>query len=273
MFSILGEIWARRDLVQELVVKDLKLRYSRPLLGAFWAFLLPFLTALIFYVVFGRVLKVKVEEAPFILYLMSALFPWRFFQDSLSSSTTSLVDNKKLLREARFPHYFIPLSVVLANAVNFLPSLMILIMTALFVLKGLPPFILFLPVVLCLHFLITLGFSVIFSVLYLKWRDMRYALEAFLTLLFYLTPAFYSMSLVKTVMPHSFFSAFVFNPFTGILNFYRISILNGFYGTVAGDIGWHSFLGVPVLFAAGITLTAFYFYGRNRNTINDYLSY
>ena len=131
MFEILKEIWSRRDLIRELVVKDLKLRYSRPLLGAMWAFLLPFLTVLIFYVVFCRVLRVRVEEAPFILYLMSAVFPWRFFQDSLSCSTTSLMDNKNLLRETRFPHYLIPLSVVLANAVNFLPSLMILIMTAL----------------------------------------------------------------------------------------------------------------------------------------------
>ena len=273
MFTIFREIWVRRNLIRELVVKDLKLRYSRPLLGALWAFLLPFLTVLIFYVVFCKVLKVKIEEAPFILYLMSAIFPWRFFQDSLNSATTSLMDNKNLLREAHFPHYFIPLSVVLANAVNLLPSLMILIITALVVLKGLPLFILFLPAVLCIHFLITLGLSIIFSILYLKWRDMKYVLEAFLLLLFYLTPAFYSISLIRSVVSRGLFMAFIFNPFTGILNFYRISILKDFYGFVASDVGWLSFAGVPILFAAGLTRIAFYFYGRNQNTINDHLSY
>lgn len=273
MFTILRETWVRRDLIQELALKDLKLRYSRPLLGALWAFLLPFLTVLIFYVVFCKVLKVKTEEAPFILYLMSAVFPWKFFQDSLSGSVTSLMDNKNLLREARFPHYFIPLSVVLANAVNFLPSLMILIVTALIVLKGLPVFIFFLPLVLCVHFLITLGLSIIFSILYLKWRDVKYALEAFLMLLFYLTPAFYSISLIRVVATRGLFMAFIFNPFTGILNFYRISILKNFYGFIASDAGWLSFAAVPVLFAAGVTGIAFYFYKRNQNTINDHLSY
>ena len=273
MFTILKEVWGRRNLIRELVVKDLKLRYSRPSLGALWAFLLPFLTVLIFYVVFYKVLKIKVEEAPFILYLMSAVFPWRFFQDSLSSATTSLIDNKNLLREARFPHYFIPLSIVLANAVNLLPSLMILIVTALIVLKGLPLFILLLPVVLGIHFLITLGLSIILSILYLKCRDVKYALEAFLLLVFYLTPAFYSMSLIRSVVPQRIFTAFTFNPFTGILNFYRISILKGFYSVVASHVGWLSFAGVPALFATGVTGLAFYFYKRNQNTLNDYLSH
>jgi len=273
LISIIKEIIAGRDLIRELVVKDLKLRYSGPLLGAVWAFLLPFLTVLTFYVVFCKVLKVKVEEAPFILYLMSAIFPWRFFQDSLSASTTSLMDNKNLLREARFPHYFIPLSVVLANAVNFLPSLMILVITALVVLKGLPLFILFLPLVLSAHFLITLGLAIISSILYLKWRDMKYILEAFLMLLFYLTPAFYSISTIRSVASQGLFTAFIFNPFTGILNFYRISILKGFYDVVASDAGWFSFAAVPVLFAAGVTGAAFFFYRRNQSTINDHLSY
>lgn len=120
MITIIQELFAKRNLIQELVIKDLKIRYSRPLLGFLWAFLSPFLTVAVFYVVFCVILKVEITEAPFVFYLMSAIFPWRFFQDSLMCSTTSLVDNKNLIRESNFPHYLIPLSIVFTNLIIFL---------------------------------------------------------------------------------------------------------------------------------------------------------
>src|SRR3989338_2265063 len=97
-------VWGNKelDLIKELVLKDLKIRYSRPMLGFLWAFLSPFLIVGVFYLVFSLILKVQTEEAPFFLYLMSAVFPWQFFHNSVISSTTSLVDNKNLLREANF---------------------------------------------------------------------------------------------------------------------------------------------------------------------------
>src|SRR3989338_3576328 len=95
------------NLIQQLVLKDLKMRYSRPMLGFFWAFLSPFLAVTVFYAVFSLALKIQIKEAPFFLYLMSAVFPWRFFQDSLMSSVTSLVDNKNLIKESGFAHYLI----------------------------------------------------------------------------------------------------------------------------------------------------------------------
>jgi len=273
LFSVIKEIMAGRNLIFELVIKDLKLRYSRPLLGFFWALILPLVTVLIFYVIFSLFLKVKIQEAPFILYLMSAVFPWRFFQDSLSGSVTSLWDNKNLLREARFPHYFIPLSIVVANAVNALPSLVILAVAAFFVLKGVPGFIVFLPVVLAAHFLMTLGLAIILSLLYLKWRDMKYFLEAVLLFLFYLTPGFYSLYLAKAALAPWAFRLFLCNPFTGILNFYRFTLLKGFYGSVSNDVGLFSLIMIPVVFAISVAWFGFYFYRCHKNDIYDHLSY
>jgi len=273
LFSIISEIWKRRDLVRELVVKDLKLRYSRPMLGFFWAFVLPFSMTLVFYLFFSIILKTKVEEAPFLVYLMSAIFPWRFFQDSLSAATSSLMDNKNLLREARFPAYFIPVSIVLANAINFLPSLAILITAVLIFMKGVPLFIVFLPLVFIVHALITAGLAIILSLVYLKWRDVKFILEVVLLLIFYLSPTVYSLSLMKAVLPAWIFGLFVFNPFTGILNLYRLTLLNGFYSYIAKDVSVWSLMVIPVLFSMGVISFGFHFYKTNKSTINDHLSY
>jgi len=271
--SLIQDILSKRSLIQELVIKDLKIRYSRPMLGFIWSFLSPFLTALVFYVVFSLILKVKIEEAPFLLYLMSAVFPWRFFQDSLMSSTTCLMDNKNLIRESNFPHFLIPISIILANMVNFLPSLLILIIISFFILKGFPIFIIFFPFVLAIHLIITIGLSVMLSTLYVKWRDTKYILEIVLLLLLYLTPAFYSIYLVKTTFPPVLFKAYIYNPFVCLLNLYRITLFKGFYSFIQKDIGILSLIFVPVAFAVVFLFLGFYFYRRNKGIINDYLSY
>lgn len=273
MLSVIREVLVRRTLIAELVIKDLKIRYSRPVLGFLWAFLSPLLIVAIFYLVFSIILQVKTKEAPFLLYLMSAIFSWRFFQDSLVSSTTSFIDNKNLIRESKFPHYLIPLSIVLANGINFLPSLGILIIVSLFILKGLPAFIVLLPIIFAIHLIITMGMSLVFSILYVKWRDTKYILEAVLMVLFYLTPAFYSIYLVKDSFPPLLFNVYIYNPFVGVLNLYRFAILKGFYPLIKEDMGLLSLVIMPTGFAIAILLLGFYFYKKNKDSINDYLSY
>lgn len=271
--DIYKEIFLRRDLIRELVFKELKIRYSRPLLGFFWAFLSPFLVVIIFYAVFSLFLKVKIEETPFLLYLMTAVLPWRFFQDSLIASTTSLVDNKNLIKESNFPHYLIPVSITLSNLINFLPSLIILIVVSLLILKGLPIFILFLPLVLLIHLLITVGLSIISSVLYVRWRDIKYILDPLLLLLFYAIPAVYSFRVVKGALPVFLFNAYTYNPLVGLLSLYRISVLNGFYSRIKGDISLSALFFVPVCFAIIIFSLGLHIYNKNRYKINDYLCY
>nr|MBU1327983.1 ABC transporter permease [Candidatus Omnitrophota bacterium] len=271
--DIYKEIFLKRNLIQELILKELKIRYSRPFLGFLWTFLSPFFIVIIFYVIFSLFLKVKIEEAPFLLYLMTAVFPWRFFQDSITASTTSLVDNKNLIRESNFPHYLIPISISMSNFINFLPSLVILIITSLLISKGLPVFILFLPLILLIHLLIVIGLSIIFSVLYVKWRDIKYILEPLLLMLFYLIPGFYSLRLVKDSLPPPLFDVYTYNPLVGLLSLYRISVLKGFYSKMAWDIKISTLIFITLSFAIIIFLLGAYVYKKNRYKINDYLSY
>ncbi|MCX5714295.1 MAG: ABC transporter permease [Candidatus Omnitrophica bacterium] len=268
-----NQILARKDLIAQLVVRDLKIKYLRPVLGSFWAFLSPLSMVLIFYLVFYRILKINITEAPFMLYLMSGIFTWNFFQESISSSTVSLVNSRNLIKEANFPHYLIPISIVLTNAINFLPTLAVLIITSLIVLKGLPLFIIFLPFVVLIHLAITTGFAIICSILYVKWRDIKYVLDVVLLLMLYLTPAFYSIMQVKGVFPRWLFMLYAHNPFVGILNMYRVTLLKGFWGFVHKDIGLMAFIGLPVIFAVLILYLSYKFYQRQKAGINDYLSY
>ena len=261
------------NLIRELVLKDLKIRYSRPVLGFLWAFLSPILTVAVFYIIFGLVLKVKTEEAPFVLYLMSGVFPWMFFQDSIFKSITSLVDNKNLIKESCFPHYLIPVSIVMTNAVIFLPSLFIIVFSSFFILKGLPGFIVLLPIVLIVHLTVTILLSVIFSILYVRWRDLKYVLEALFLLLFYLTPVFYSISLLKALFPDALYKAYLSNPLVGILSLYRITLLKDFYGIAKNYIGFLSIVTEVVIFIIVISGCAIYLYRKNKGVINDYLAY
>ena len=136
--------------VRELVLKDIKVRYRRPFLGFFWAVCMPLFSASVLYVVFSVFLTVRTAEAPFFLYLMTGVFTWRFFQDSLTAATVSLVESKQLLRETSVHHVLVPLAAVLAQALVFLPGLLLLVaVSAVFVFPSMWQALL--PLVFLLH--------------------------------------------------------------------------------------------------------------------------
>ncbi|MBN1869555.1 MAG: ABC transporter permease [Candidatus Omnitrophica bacterium] len=266
--------WDKRlNLVRELVMKDLKTRYSRPALGFFWAFLSPLFMVLVFYIVFGLILRVKTEGVPFVLYLMSGVFPWLFFQDSIMKSVTSLMDNRNLIKESNFPHWLIPVSIVLANGISFLPSLGILIVAVVFISRGVPAFFLLLPVILTIYLMVAVGISVISSILYVKWRDTKYILETILLALFYSTPVFYPLNIVRGSFNSFWFNVYAYNPFVGMLNLYRSVILKGFYQSLKAEVAISSFTVIPACFGILVLWLGFYFYKKSRNNINDHLSY
>ncbi|MCM8797106.1 MAG: ABC transporter permease [Candidatus Omnitrophica bacterium] len=273
MKMVIRELFSRKDLIKELVSRDLRVRYSRPYLGFLWTFLSPFFTATVFYFVFSIFLKVRIEGVPFFLYLLSAIFAWSFFQDSLINSSTSLIQNKNLIRESNFPHYLIPVAIVTANMVNLLPSLVVTIVICALTIKGIPFFVLLLPLVIVLHWGTTVGLSIIFSIIYVRWRDIRYLLEVALLFLFYLTPVVYSLTMVREALPMSAFIIYMCNPFVAILNLYRISILKGFYLLIREYATVMNMMLAVVLFACAALIAGFCMYQRTKRWINDYLSY
>lgn len=266
--------WNRNiDLIRELAVKDLKIQYSRPSLGFFWAFLSPLFMVAIFYLVFGVILKVRIESAPFVLYLMTGVFPWLFFQSSVNKSVTSLMDNRNLIKESNFQHWLIPVSIVCANAVNFLPSLLVIVITSFIMAGGIPGFIAFLPFILATHIVFTAGLSIIVSLLYVRWRDFKYILEPVLLLLFYLTPAVYSLSIVKNSFPPLLFKLYAYNPLVGILTLYRMALLKGFADSAGTCVNLSYVIIIQFIFTMLVLTAGYYLYRRDKRYINDYLAY
>lgn len=204
------------ELTMSLAVKDLKVRYKSPVLGFLWALLVPILMAIIFIIVFSGMFKISIKNYP--VFLLCGLFPWNFFQLSVATGTTSIVDNGGLLKKVYFPRQIIPISIVVANLVNFILSLILLLIIVLvFRLKlGMP--LLLLPIVVIVQIILTTGILLIFSSLHTYYRDVRYIVEVLLLCWFYLTPIFYD---IKGVIPDRYVGIYMLNPMAGIVTIYR----------------------------------------------------
>ena len=215
------------ELIYNLAKKDLKVRYKSATLGFLWTILNPLLMMVALTVVFSMFLRIK-TEFPYSIFVLTGLIPWTFFNLSLSSCTNSITDNCNQIKKVYFPREIIPLSIVLANLVNYLLSLLILLFLLLFFRIKLTYLVLLVPIIIGVQLLFTIGISLITSSLNVYYRDIRYIVEATLLIWFYATPVFYPISMV----PERFRPYYFFNPMAGIIYSYREALLKGVFPDV-----------------------------------------
>jgi len=180
------------DLITVLTKKEIKVRYKNSVLGYFWSIANPLLYALIFYFVFKVIMRFQIKD--YSLFLISGLFPWQWVNNSIMGSAGSFVGNVSLIKKVRFPRLFLPLSQVLNDAFHFLVSIPVIILFLLFYDKY--PSITWLygiPLLIIPTFLVIYGLSLAVSSVNLFFRDLQYLMALLLTILFYLTPIFYTM--------------------------------------------------------------------------------
>ncbi len=264
---------SRAYLVKELIKRNLAVRYKRPVLGAVWTVLSPLMLVGVLYFVFRVLLRVNTPGVPFVLYLMTAVFPWRFFQDSVSEAVTSLVDNRNLLRESRMPPFCIILAAVLTNAAAFVPAMIVVTAAAWAITGSLPWTVIFLPVTVAVHAVMAVSVGCVGAVIYVFWRDTKYAVDLILTFIFYLTPVFYPVLLIKEALPGRMFDIYAANPFACIMDLYRISIISGFPASSAVNRLFFMNIVWVSLFCAGGILAARLVYKTNERVLADHLSY
>jgi lipopolysaccharide transport system permease protein len=201
-----------RELIRNLVLKDLKLKYRDSVLGFLWSLANPLLLILVYSFVFGHILRGG--PANFAYFLMVGILPWNFFAQSLMMSTGSILDNGTLIRKVALPMEVFPITTVLFNLAQLLFALAVFFpMAWLFFKVPLAwSWISFLPI-LTLHVLFTLGLSFIISTATVFYRDVRHFTEIFLMLIFWLTPIIYDVqsapATLKTVLYMNPFSYFV----------------------------------------------------------------
>lgn len=237
------DLWRYRELFYVLAARDVAVRYKQTAIGVVWAVLRPFLTMLIFTVIFSRLAKLPSEgDAPYALMVLAGMLPWTFFSSALGDASNSLVTNANLVTKVYFPRMIIPTATVVVSFVDMMISFGILVALMIWY-KFMPDWrILLLPMFVVVAFLASLGPALWITSLNVKYRDFRYVIPFLIQFGLYVSPVGFSAK----VIPAKWQLAYSLNPMVGVINGFRWCILGG-----EVQVYWQGFalsMGVVVFF-------------------------
>ena len=218
------DLWRYRELFRVLAWRDLSVRYKQTVIGVLWALIRPFLTMLVFTIIFGRIAKLPTDgNAPYALMVFAGILPWTLFSTGLSEASNSLINNEKLISKVYFPRLIVPIATIVVAFVDFLISFGILL-----VLMGWYRFmpdwrILFLPIFAVLAFFASVGPSLWITSLNVKYRDFRYVIPFIVQFGLYVSPVGFSSS----VVPEQWRLLYSLNPMVGVIDGFRWCLLRG----------------------------------------------
>ena len=229
----LRAVWDYRELLYFLAWRDVKVRYKQTLLGVLWIILQPFISMVVFSLLFGQLLKVPSGNVPYPVFAYAALLPWNYFAGSLTRSSGSLVSNPALITKIYFPRLIIPLSSLLSNLVDFGVAFLVLIGLMMFYGIPLTPSIVVLPVLILLAMLTALGFGLWLSALNVRYRDVGYLVPFLIQIWMYATPVIYGSALI----PERFRFLLALNPMTTVVEGFRWALLGDASTAATPSIG------------------------------------
>ena len=217
------DLWRYRELFYFLAWRDILVRYKQTAIGIVWALIRPFLTMVVFTVVFGQLAKLPSEGAPYPILVFSAMLPWQFFSNSLSECSNSLITNSNLLSKVYFPRLVVPTSAVVVSFVDFMISGMILL--ALMAWYNFVPNwrILTLPLFIAVAFAASMGAGLWLASLNVQYRDFRFIVPFIVQFGLYISPVGFSSSIV----PEQWRFIYSLNPMVGVIDGFRWAILGG----------------------------------------------
>jgi lipopolysaccharide transport system permease protein len=217
------DIWNYRDLFYFLAWRDILVRYKQTAIGVAWALIRPFLTMVVFTIVFGNLAKLPSQGVPYPILVFSAMLPWQFFANSLSECSNSLISNSNLISKVYFPRLIVPISAVVVSFVDFMISGMILI--GLMAWYNFVPSwrILLLPLFVAIACAASMGAGLWLASLNVKYRDFRYIVPFIVQFGLYISPVGFSSKIV----PEQWRFIYGLNPMVGVIDGFRWSILGG----------------------------------------------
>jgi lipopolysaccharide transport system permease protein len=211
-----------RDLVWELIVRSVRLRYRRSVLGLLWSQLAPISTIVILTIVFVRVIPLGIEN--YAVFVFIGLTSWQWFQGGLTSATTCVVGGRDLVRQPGFPVVLLPPVAIASHLVHYVLAAPVIFGAVAVTSGGLPASALSLPVILAVQFLLCLGPGFVLAAAHVRLRDTSEALNVVLRLLFYATPIIYDEGRLRG---SRFSFLYDINPVAHLITAQRDALLHG----------------------------------------------
>jgi ABC-2 type transport system permease protein len=224
MIERLKDLWLHRELLWNMTVKELKVKYKRSVLGFLWSFMNPLIMLAVFSLVFTILVKNN-EMQWFVVYLMSGLLTWLFFVNSLMQSVGCVVGNAGLVKKVYFPREILPLAAVGANIFHFVMQMLVFFVFLLVIGWHFSIYILFFPLVMLLEIVFTLGLCLFFSAANVYLRDVQHFVEVATMAWFWLTPIVYMIGMVMNRLG-AWYRVYLLNPVTNIVELWQFIIYN-----------------------------------------------
>ncbi len=217
------DLYRYRELFYFLSWRDILVRYKQTVIGIAWAVIRPFLTMVVFTIVFGKLAKLPSEGAPYPILVFSAVLPWQFFANALSETSNSLIGNANLISKIYFPRLIIPASSVITSFVDFLISAIILVALIIWY-QFVPGWrVVTLPFFVMIAFAASMGCGLWLAALNVKYRDFRYIIPFIVQFGLFISPVGFSSSIV----PGRWRLLYSINPMVGVIDGFRWAIIGG----------------------------------------------
>lgn len=217
------DLWRYRELFYFLAWRDILVRYKQTAIGMAWALIRPFLTMVVFTVVFGNLAKLPSEGVPYPILVFAGMLPWQFFSTALSECSNSLISNANLISKVYFPRLIVPISAVIVSFVDFMVSGIILLGLMAWY-KYVPTWrILTLPLFVSIAFAASIGVGLWLAALNVEYRDFRYIVPFIVQFGLYISPVGFSSSIV----PEQWRLLYSLNPMVSVIDGFRWAILGG----------------------------------------------
>lgn len=217
------DLWRFRELFYFLAWRDILVRYKQTVIGIFWSLLRPFITMVVFSVVFGRLAKLPSEGVPYPILVYAAILPWMFFTTALTECSNSLISNASMITKIYFPRIVVPTSSIITALVDFVISLGIMALMMVWY-RFVPDWrIVALPLFLFVALMTSFGAGLCFAALNVKYRDFRYIVPFVVQFGMYISPVGFSSSII----PGKWRLLYSLNPMVGVIDGFRWAILRG----------------------------------------------
>ena len=220
--NYLFELFNYRELLNQLVIKDIKLKYRRSYLGYIWSILNPLLMMFVLVIVFSNLFKFDIPN--FAVYLLTGQVIFGFIAEATSMAVNSITSNASLLKKTYVPKYIFTIAKVTSSLVNLLFSLVALVLVMIFTQVEPTLNILWFPIVILQVYIFGLGISLILAAMAVFFRDIQYLWGVFISIWMYLTPIIYPISII----PKEYLWAYQnFNPMYSYVQQFRSVVLEG----------------------------------------------